>query len=399
MSYPVQSLRQAPFLLTILAICACFVGQSSLAQTSSTEKKDVVEPMPNLIPSNVEVIKSEYGTTRDGEKVLKFDCYNSQRNSITLINYGATMTSVMMPNRDGRRQNLILTCKDMDAWQDCTSYFGSSVGRFCNRINQGKFSIAGQQFELAVNNGPNLLHGGIKGFDKVVWNAREVALADAVGVEFTYQSKDGEEGYPGKLEVTVTYLLNNENELSVEFKATTDKVTPVNLTNHNYWNLGGHDSGTNFDHQLKIEADKYLVCDDTLIPTGELLDVAGTANDFLSFRKIGERLKSTGEKEAPGYDLCYAIRDADGTMRLAATVKDPESGRVMQIETTQPGLQFYTGNWLDGEVGSGGYAQYSAFCLETQHYPDSPNHESFPTTLLEPGDEYIQKTVHKFSVE
>jgi aldose 1-epimerase len=347
----------------------------------------------------MEVIESVYGQTSDGQEVRQFECRNAHGNSMTMITYGATMTSLMMPDRSGHRANLILTCPDIDAWQKCTSYFGCSVGRFCNRIKEGRFTIAGQPYELAVNNGPNHLHGGNKGFDKVVWQAEPVATADAVGVRFRYLSPDGEEGYPGNLTVTAEYLLTNDDELSIEFRAVTDKVTPVNLTNHNYWNLAGHDSGNHFNQELQIEADQYLVTDATLIPTGELRDVAGSDFDFLGFRKIGERVRSVGEEEARGYDLCYVLRDAgDQPLRLACTARDPESGRVMQIFTTQPGLQFYTGNWLDGSDGSGGYPQYSGYCLETQHYPDSPNQESFPSTLLNPGDELVQKTVHRFSV-
>ncbi len=347
----------------------------------------------------LEVVQSIYGKTSDGKTVYQFECINSQGNKMTLISYGATMTSLEMPDRNGKTANIILTCSDMEGWENCTSYFGCSVGRVCNRIKEGKFSIAGQKYNLAVNNGPNHLHGGAQGFDKVVWDGEPVVTPDAVGVKFDYLSKDGEEGYPGNLNVSVTYLLTNTNEVSFEFRATTDKVTPVNLTNHNYWNLAGHDSGNHFAQELKIEADKFLVNDATLIPTGELRDVGGSVNDFQTFRKIGERVETVGEEEAKGYDLCYAIRNADGRMRLAATVKDPASGRIMEIETTQPGLQFYTGNWLDSSAGSGGYPQYSGFCLETQHYPDSPNQEGFPTIMLNPDQEYVQKTVHKFRTE
>lgn len=382
----------------LLTLTACFFGQNLLAQPYS-EESTVTTHTTDTTAGPIEVIESVYGHTKDGQEVRQFECINDRGNKMTMINYGATMVSLMMPDRNGRRENVILTCPNMDGWEKCTSYFGCSVGRFCNRIKEGKFSIAGQSYELAVNNGPNHLHGGIKGFDKVIWDGEPIARADAAGVRFTYVSKDGEESYPGNLTVTVEYVLTNNDEVIVEFKASTDKVTPVNLTNHNYWNLAGHNSGNHFDQELKIEADQYLVCDSTLIPTGELRDVTGTENDFLGFRKIGERVESIGNEEVKGYDLCYAIRDADGQMRLAATVKDPGSGRVMEIHTTQPGLQFYTGNWLDGSEGSGGYAQYSGYCLETQHYPDSPNQEAFPSTLLEPGDEYIQKTVHKFRVE
>ena len=364
-----------------------------------TNEHRVTQTVTNTVTRQMEVVQTVYGKTKGGQTVCQFECTNSQGNRMTLINYGATMTSLEIPDRNGTKANVLLTCPDIEGWENCTSYFGCTVGRFCNRIKEGKFSIAGQQYELAVNNGPNHLHGGIKGFDKVVWNAEPIATSDAVGVKFTYCSKDGEEGYPGNLNVTAECLLTNSNEVSFEFRATTDKVTPVNITNHNYWNLAGHDSGNHFDQELKVESDKYLVNDATLIPTGELRDVAASENDFQVFRKIGERVESIGEEEAKGYDLCYAIRDANGKMRLAATVKDPKSGRVMEIHTTQPGLQFYTGNWLDESPGSGGYPQYSGYCLETQHFPDSPNQATFPNTLLNPGVEYVQKTVHKFRTE
>lgn len=212
-------------------------------------------------------------------------------------------------------------------------------------------------------------------------------------------SPDGDEGYPGQLNVVAEFLLTNSNELHIEFRAKSNKMTPVNLTNHNYWNLGGHDSGNHFEHELMVEADKYLESDATLIPTGNLMDVVGSPLDFLTFRKIGERINKVGDDTIKGYDHCFVVRGYDGTMRPVATVRDPKSGRQMEILSTQPGLQFYTGNFLDGGEGGAGYAQYSGFCLETQHYPDSPNHSDFPSTILEPGSEFVEKTIHKFSVQ
>ncbi len=392
----------------VLSLIACFWGQNVTAQLpcpglqgpSAVTFLTAYGGLPSEAINQGEIVETVYGSTEDGREIRQFRCTNSQGNVMTMITYGATMTEFSMPDRNGNRVNLILSCPNIQGWEQCTSYFGSTVGRFCNRIKEGKFSIAGQQYKLAVNNGPNHLHGGVQGFDKVIWEATPISRGDAVGVKFHYQSKDGEEGYPGNLQVTAEYLLTDNNELHIEFRATTDKVTPVNLTNHNYWNLAGHDSGDHFQQELQIEADKYLVTDETLIPTGDLRDVTGSDLDFLSFRRIGDRLKMVGDEQVKGYDLCYAIRGADGkTMRLAATVKDPVSGRVMEIHSTQPGLQFYTGNWLDGSAGSGGYAAYSGFCLETQHFPDSPNQAAFPSTLLNPGGEYVQRTVHKFRVE
>ncbi len=348
--------------------------------------------------AQMSIKQQPYGQTASGQPVTLFVCTNNQGNSMSLMDYGATMVSLKMPDRDGNRANIILTCEDMAAWQKCQSYFGCVAGRFCNRIAAGKFSMNGNHYQLAVNNGPNHLHGGIRGFDKVMWRAETLTTSDSVGVRFTYTSPDGEEGYPGKLTTIAEYLLNNDNELSIEFRATTDKSTHLNLTNHNYWNLGGSDSGNHLNHELLIEADQYLETDKTLIPTGKLLDVAGSPLDFRSYRPIGQRLAETGT-DPLGYDHCYAVRDYDGSMRRVAMVRDPKSGRTLEIHSTQPGLQFYTGNFLDGGEGSCGYAQYSGFCLETQHYPDSPNHDEFPSTLLEPGDEFVEKTVWKFSVQ
>ncbi len=392
----IQSTRFACISVTFLIV---FVGISWSTGhdlfSNNTTSPTLYSKMRTPSAALPKVTQRPYGKTADGKSVTEFTCRNSAGNVMKLITYGATMTSLEIPDRNGKRENIILTCPDLEGFEKCQSYFGGSVGRFCNRIAKGKFSINGQPYELAVNNAPNHLHGGIKGFDKVIWDAKPRETADAAGVYFEYVSADGEEGYPGQLKVSVEYLLTNENEMTVEFRATTNKMTVVNLTNHNYWNLGGHNSGTILDHQLKVEADKFLEVDETLIPTGVLADVVGTPLNFQTFRKMGERLDQVGS-DPKGYDHCFAIRDYDGSMRLAAVVKDAKSGRGMEIHTTQPGLQFYTGNFLDGGDGSGGYQQYSAFCLETQHYPDSPNQPDFPSTLLTPGDEYVQKTIHRF---
>lgn len=339
-----------------------------------------------------------YGNTKDGKAVTFFRCTNENGYVLEMIDYGATVTSLQMPDRNGKLANITLSCDDMSGYEACGSYFGCSVGRYCNRIAGGKFSIDGKEYTLATNNGPNHLHGGNVGFDKKLWRSEILKSDDSVGVRFSLVSEDGDEGYPGTVKATVDYVLTNHNELIVEFKATTDKTTHVNLTNHNYWNLAGQGSGKIHDHWLKLEADKYIPVDSTGIPTGELAAVANTPFDFTSPRQIGERLADV-KGDPAGYDHCYALRNQTGKMALAATVKEAKSGRVMEIHTNQPGIQFYSGNFLDGQPGSGGFQQYNAFCLETQFYPDSPNQPSFPSSLLKPGQQYHHKTIHKFRVE
>ncbi|MDA1051196.1 MAG: galactose mutarotase [Planctomycetota bacterium] len=355
--------------------------------TQTTEKKPVIT-----------IARAPFGKTEDGQRIDLYTCTNANGMIVKLTNYGAIVVSVETPDRDGKLANITLGFDKLDGYLPRHPYFGATVGRYCNRIAKGKFTLDGQEYTLATNNGENHLHGGEAGFDKQVWIAESFGSGDQLGVKFTRRSPDGEEGYPGNLDVTAVYTLTNSNELRMEFSATTDKATPCNLTNHNYWNLAGAGSGTIENHELQLESDKYLPVDDGLIPTGELADVARTVLDFTSPHAIGERLKQI-EADPVGYDHCFVLRSQDGSLALAARVKDPSSGRVMEIHTTQPGIQLYSGNFLDGSEGAGGYDQYGAFCLETQHYPDSPNQPEFPTTILKPGETYKQTTVHKFSVE
>jgi aldose 1-epimerase len=286
----------------------------------------------------------------------------------------------------------------LDGYLQRHPYFGASVGRYCNRIARGTFGLDGQTYALANNNGPHHLHGGDRGFDRHVWAAEERELEDGVGIRFTRTSRAGEEGYPGNLQVTAEYVLTDRDELRAEFTASTDAATPVNLTNDCYWNLGGAGTGDILDHELMIAADQYLPVDDGLIPTGKLADVAGTPLDFRRPKRMGQEIAQLAG-EPGGYDHCFVLRSRDGSLALAGQVKDPQSGRVMEVWTTQPGLQFYTGNFLDATAASGGFAKHHGFCLETQHFPDSPNQAAFPSTILRPGETYRQVTVHRFSAE
>lgn len=362
------------------------------------ETKPAEDDSKKAEQSAMSVEKSEFGETPDGAKIDLYTCTNANGLVLKLTNYGAIVVAMETPDRDGNLANITLGFDNLAGYLQRHPYFGSTVGRYCNRIAKGKFTLDGQEYTLATNNGENHLHGGEVGFDKVVWTAKPIESESEVGVEFKYTSKDGEEGYPGNLDVTALYTLNNDNELKVEFTATTDKATPVNLTNHCYWNLGGAGSGDIKDHVLKIEADRYLPVDEGLIPTGQLADVKGTPLDFTIEKPIGQDLDQI-EADPVGYDHCFALRSPGGSLESAARVKDPESGRVMEISTTQPGIQFYSGNFLAGAEADGGYEQYAGFCLETQHFPDSPNQPEFPTTILQPGLEYHQLTVHKFSAE
>jgi aldose 1-epimerase len=344
------------------------------------------------------VAKSPFGTTADGTEVSLFTCTNVHGLSVQLIDYGAIVVSVKTPDRDGRLANITLGCPSLDGYLQRHPYFGATVGRYCNRIANGKFELEGREYSLATNDGDNHLHGGEQGFDRQMWNAEGIIKDEFVGVRFFRLSPDGEEGYPGNLRVSVVYKLTNDNALAVEFTANTDKATPVNLTNHNYWNLGGAESGKILDHDLMLEADKYLPVNEGLIPTGELASVEGTPFDFRTATAIGKRINQI-DSDPVGYDHCFVLRERSGEMARAARVRDPQSGRVIEIWTTQPGIQFYSGNFLDGAESNGSYEQYQGFCLETQHFPDSPNQANFPNTILKPGETYRQATVHRFLVE
>jgi aldose 1-epimerase len=301
----------------------------------------------------------------------------------------------MVPDKKGVAADIVLGYDSLSGYIAKTPYFGALIGRYGNRIAKGKFTLDGKEYTLALNDGPNHLHGGVKGFDKVVWEADEFKTDSAVGLKLHYLSKDGEEGYPGNLDITVTYTLNDDNSLVFDYNATTDKATPVNLTQHSYFNLAG--GGDIKSHELMISAAKYNVVDSTLIPTGELREVKGTPFDFTTAKPIGKDLVEAGGKPI-GYDHNF-ILDTKSIKDLAVRVVEPTSGRTMEVYTDQPGIQFYSGNFLDGTITDKSgkvYHQYSGFCLETQHFPDSPNQASFPSTILKPGEKYHTTTIYKF---
>jgi aldose 1-epimerase len=344
------------------------------------------------------VTKEPLGKTLECTKVDQYTLRNAAGLRVTIMTFGATITSVCVPDRHGKLDNIVLSLDGLDDYLKGHPYFGSTVGRYANRIAKARFTINGVEYKLAANNGPNHLHGGIKGFDKVVWKAEPMETDNSVGVTFSHDSHDGEEGYPGHLVAKVAYSLTSDNELKMAYSATTDKPTVVNLTNHTYWNLAGGGSGDVLGHEVLIDAGKYLPVDDNLIPLGEPRSVKDSPMDFTRPRTIGSRI----ERVDGGYDHCYVLnRSGDKKLSLAARVVEPSSGRAMEIYTTQPAIQFYTGNFLDGTLSVGGKKcrKHFGFCLETQHYPDSPNRPAFPSTLLKPGEKYTQLTVHRFIVE
>ncbi|HYB60273.1 MAG TPA: aldose epimerase family protein [Methylomirabilota bacterium] len=342
---------------------------------------------------------SEFEHLPDGTTIRLYTLTNAKGSVAKIITYGATLTELWIPDAAGRKRDIVLGFDTLEGYLGNQPYFGAIVGRYGNRIAKGRFTLDGKQYSLATNNGPNALHGGIKGFDKVVWQGQAVEGAHGAGVKLTYHSADGEEGYPGNLDLSVTYTLTDDDELKLDYTATTDKATVLNVTNHSYFNLAGAGEGTILDEILYLNADKYTPTDPTLIPTGEIAPVAGTPFDFLKPTAIGARLGADALKAVGGYDINYVLNGQSGTLRLAARVKDPKSGREMEVWTTQPGVQLYIAIGLNGSIiGKHGaaYPKYGAFCLETQHYPDSPNRPNFPSTVLRPGQVYSEETIYKF---
>jgi aldose 1-epimerase len=366
-----------------LLACACF-GQAPVKKGQPQVKKQA------------------YGKMPDGTPVDVYALTNANGMEASLITYGGALVSLTAPDRHGAFADVVLGMETLDGYRAQTAWFGALIGRYGNRIGGAQFALEGKTYKLPNNDGKNTLHGGGHGFGKQVWQGREVASAEGPAVEFSYVSKDGEEGFPGTLTVAVVYTLTNKNELKIDYRATTDKATVVNLTNHAYFNLKGAGEGDILDHEVTIDASRTTPVDATLIPTGELRAVAGTPFDFTKATAIGARIGSDDQqiKFGGGYDHNWVLDRTGAGLAKAAEVFEAKTGRVMQVLTTEPAMQFYTGNFLDGRLaGKGGkvYARRGGFCMETQHYPDSPNHPAFPSTELKPGETYHTTTVYAFS--
>ena len=345
--------------------------------------------------------KVTFGKTPDGQNVDLYTLRNSRGFEAKITNYGGILVSLKVPDRNGKFDDVVLGFNDFNSYLKNDPYLGALIGRYGNRIAKGRFTLNGVEYKLAVNNGENHLHGGIRGFDKVVWTGVAKSTKGGAEIVLTYLSKDGEEGYPGNLNVTVVYRLTN-NDFRIDYSATTDKDTVTNLTHHSYFNLAGEGNGDILNHLVTINANRFVPTDAGSIPTGELRSVAGTPFDFLKPAAIGARINQDDEqlKFGNGYDHTFVIDGRPGTLRLAATAYEQTSGRVMQVWTTEPGMQFYTGYFLDGTLtGKSGkpYARRTGFCFETQHYPDSPNQPSFPTTTLKKGATYKSTTIYRFT--
>lgn len=370
------------FLLLLLAAC-----NNNNSENKNEEKTTAV--------SSFSFTEIPFGTY-DSSAVVKYTLTNPSGMQVSILNYGGTITDIITPDKAGSKENVVLGFDSLSGYlQKGNPYFGSLIGRYGNRIANGKFTLEGKTYTLAANNNGNSLHGGNKGFDKVIWQAQKSAGDSSL--QLSYVSKDGEEGYPGNLSIQVVYTLTSANELKIDYTATTDKATPVNLTNHAYYNLSGGKDSTILGHELMINADKYTAVNDKLIPTGKLPDVKGGPMDFTVAKLIGKEIQQV----AGGYDHNWVLNKKGSDLEMVAELYHPASGRLMEVWTTEPGLQFYSGNFLDGTLTNTRsgvkYVKHAALCLETQHYPDSPNQPEFPTTILKPGETYRQTTVYKFS--
>ncbi|MGV3774612.1 MAG: aldose epimerase family protein [Verrucomicrobiales bacterium] len=373
-----------------VSVAALLITHGATATLTAAESKK---------PSMQQIEEKSFGKTPEGKEVKLFTLRNKNGVIAKVMTYGALLTDLQTPDKNGKVSTIVLGFDSLDDYLKGHPFFGATTGRVANRIAKGKFTLEGKEYKLAVNNGPNSLHGGLKGFDKVLWEGKSTTVDGAPAVEFTYLSKDGEEGYPGNLKVKVVYSLNDENELKIHYTATTDKTTIVNLTNHSYFNLAG--GGNIGKHVLQLNADKYTPVNDQLIPTGEIAPVFGTPLDFTKPAEMGSRINQLDNKPV-GYDHNFVINGGGKSLTFAARVGEPTTGRVLEVLTTEPGIQFYSGNFLDGSLkGRNGavYAQHTGFCLETQHYPDSVNQPNFPSTVLKPGETFDSTTIFKFSRE
>ena len=371
----------------------CKGKQKEDQQANSTQKTD-----------SVSIEKKEYGTTPAGQKVAIYTLKNQKGMEVNIMTYGGIITSLKVPNKAGVSEDVVIGFNNLEQYTKANPYFGALIGRFGNRIAKGKFTLDGKEYSLAINNTPNALHGGPEGFHRVIWTAEEAKGGDVATLKLKYLSKDMEEGYPGNLTVFVTYTLKNDNSLDVLYEATTDKKTVLNLTQHSYFNLSADFTKPILDHEITIDADKLVPVAATLIPTGQLTDVTHTPFDFRKPKTIGKDIEAKDEqlKNGLGYDHCWVLNNQGKGDRFAASAYEPTSGRLLEVFTDQPGIQFYSGNFLDGTLpmrNGGTYAHRTGFCLETQHYPDSPNQKDFPTTVLNPGENYKTKTTFKFSVK
>ena len=346
-----------------------------------------------------------FGKTPDGQAVSLYTLRNASGMEVTVSNYGGVITTVKVPDKNKKFGDVVLGFDSVDyyAAKDNTSYFGALIGRYGNRLAHGRFTLDGHTYQVPTNDGPNSLHGGAVGFNRRIWQAKDVSTASAPALELHYLSPDGEQGFPGNLNVTVRYTLGNQNDLRIDYSATTDKDTVLNLTNHSYFNLAGPGSGTVLNHRLMLAADQFTPVDGTLIPTGKLQSVEGTPFDFRKEMRIGAHINDSDEqlKLGKGYDHNFVLNTSGDLSKMAVRVEEPTTGRVLEVFTDQPGVQFYTGNFLNGQTkGIGGAYQFrSALCLETQHFPDSPNHPNFPSTELKPGQQFHSTTIYRFSTK
>jgi aldose 1-epimerase len=392
-----MSLKQTKLIGFTIFVLMAFYGCKQKPKEQTAVETEATELM--------KIKKSVFGTLEDGTHIDAYTLINTKGMEVKIISYGGRIVSLSVPDKNGSFENVTFGFDNIQDYVNENPFFGALVGRYGNRIAKGKFSIDGNQYTLVTNNGENHLHGGTVGFDKIVWDVEPIESEDNAQLELHYVSKDGEEGYPGKLEVTVMYTLNNDNELSVEYKAETDKPTVVNLTQHAYFNLSGDFSKDVLQQEVVLHADRFLPVDAGLIPTGELRNVSGTPFDFTQAKAIGKDINQENNqlKLGGGYDHCWVLNGEKGTLRKSATAYDPTSGRFLEVFTTEPGIQFYTGNFLDGSLpipgNERGYGKRSGFCLETQHYPDSPNQPEFPSTRLNPGETYETTTKFKFSTK